>query len=322
MITGFVAEGGRLRKIDDALSEVANLVWVDLLNPTADEETLLEARLGMDVPTREEVERLEFSGRLYKEDDAVVMTATLAAHTDSDDLLLVPVAFVITDGKLITVRYHEPRVFKTFPQRASEANLGCADGEAVLVAMLEAIVDRITDILERAEEEIDGISRDIFRSEDPRRGGRQLMTTLQLIGRKGDMCSNIRDCLVSLQRLAGFFGQVLVDRGNAKELRGRVKTLEHYLGSLGDHASFSSQKVTFLLDATLGMINIEQSNIIKIFSIAAGVFLPPTLIASIYGMNFKFIPEFDWPWGYPFALVLMVASAVLPFWYFKRRGWL
>jgi len=321
MITGFVAEGGRLRRIDDALSEVANLVWVDLLNPTADEETLLEARLGIDVPTREEVERLEFSGRLYKEEDALVMTATLPARTDSDDLLLAPVAFVIAGGKLITVRYHEPRVFKTFPQRAAAANLGCLDGEAVFVAMLEAIVDRMTDILERTEEEVDGISRDIFRSEDPRRGGRQLMTTLQLIGRKGDMSSNIRDCLISLQRLAGFFNQALAER-NTKELRGRVKTLEHYLGSLGDHASFLSQKVTFLLDATLGMISIEQSNIIKIFSIAAGVFLPPTLIASIYGMNFKFIPEFNWPWGYPFALVLMVASAVLPFWYFKRRGWL
>jgi magnesium transporter len=321
MIAGFVAEGGRLRRIDDALSDVASLIWVDLLNPSAEEETLLEARIGIDVPTREEVERLEFSGRLYKEDDAVVMTATLAARTDGDDLLLAPVAFVIAGGKLITVRYHEPRVFKTFPQRASDANLGCADGEGVLVAMLDAIVDRLTDILERTEEEVDGISREIFRSEDPRRGAK-LMTTLQLIGRKGDMSSNIRDCLVSLQRLAGFFGQVLADRGNAKELRGRVKTLEHYLDSLGDHASFLSQKVTFLLDATLGMINIEQSNIIKIFSIAAGVFLPPTLIASIYGMNFRFIPEFNWPWGYPFALVLMVASALLPFWYFKRRGWL
>jgi magnesium transporter len=251
-----------------------------------------------------------------------VMTATLPARTDSDDLLLAPVAFVIVGGKLITVRYHEPRVFKTFPQRAGEANLGCADAETVFVALLEAIVDRMTDIAERAEEEVDAISRDIFRSERPRSGGRQLMATLQLIGRKGDLYSNISDCVVSLQRQAGFFGQVLADRSNAKELRGRVKTLEHYLGSLGQHASFLSQKVTFLLEATLGMINIEQSNIIKIFSIAAGVFLPPTLIASIYGMNFTFMPELRWPWGYPFALVLMLASAVLPFWYFKRRGWL
>ena len=128
--------------------------------------------------------------------------------------------------------------------------------------------------------------------------------------------------MLSLQRLSGFFGQVLADRANSKELRGRVRTLEHDLESLSDHSSFVSQKVTFLLDATLGMINIEQSNIIKIFSIAAGVFLPPTLIASIYGMNFAFMPELKWQYGYPLAGLLMLASAVLPFWYFKRRGWL
>jgi len=137
----------------------------------------------------------------------------------------------------------------------------------------------------------------------------------------GDLCSNIQVCLLSLRRLAGFWGQVLVDRGTNKELRGRVRTLEHYLESLGDHSSFVSQKVTFLLDATLGMINIEQSNIIKIFSIAAGVFLPPTLIASIYGMNFTFMPELRWAYGYPLVWMLMLASALLPFWYFKRRGW-
>ena len=322
MIAGFAPAGGRLRAVGDSLADLDGLVWIDLLNPSAEEETVLEAQLGVDIPTREEMQRLEVSGRLYREEDAVVMTATLPARTDSDDLLMAPVAFVIVGGKLITVRYHEPRVFKTFPQRAGESNLGCANGETVFVALLEATVDRLTDILERAEEEVDGISRAIFRGEPSKSMSRDLMNTLQLIGRKGDLCSNIRVCLLSLQRLAGFWGQVLADRGTSKDLRGRVRTLEHYLESLGDHSSFVSQKVTFLLDATLGMINIEQSNIIKIFSIAAGVFLPPTLIASIYGMNFSFMPELRWAYGYPFAAVLMLASALLPFWYFKRRGWL
>jgi magnesium transporter len=322
MIAGFAPEGGRLRPIDDPLAELSSLVWIDLLSPSAEDETMLEARLGVDVPTREEMQRLEISGRLYREDDAVVMTATLPARTDSDDLLMAPVAFVIVGGKLITVRYHEPRVFKTFPQRARESSLGCVDGETVVVALLEATVDRMTDILERAEGEVDDVSRAIFRSEPAKSMRRDLMNTLQLIGRKGDLCSNIRVSLLSLQRVAGFFGQALADKANGKELRGRVRTLEHYLESLGDHSSFVSQKVTFLLDATLGMINIEQSNIIKIFSIAAGVFLPPTLIASIYGMNFAFMPELDWQYGYPLAGLLMLASAVLPFWYFKRRGWL
>jgi magnesium transporter len=322
MIAGFVPEGGRLRPVDDPLADLASLVWIDLLNPSAEEETVLEAQLGVDIPTREEMQRLEVSGRLYREEDAVVMTATLPARTDSDDLLMAAVAFVIVGGKLVTVRYHEPRVFKTFPERAGQSNLGCATGETLFVALLEATVDRMTDILERAEGEVDEISRSIFRTEQPKSLTRDLMKTLQLIGRKGDLCSNIRVCLLSLQRLSGFYGQVLADRGNSKDLRGRVRTLEHYLESLGDHSSFVSQKVTFLLDATLGMINIEQSNIIKIFSIAAGVFLPPTLIASIYGMNFSFMPELRWAYGYPLAGALMLASGLLPFWYFKRRGWL
>jgi magnesium transporter len=322
MIVGFAPEGGRLRLVGDSLADLERLVWIDLLNPTADEEASLEARLGVDIPTREEMQRLEVSGRLYKEDEAVVMTATLPARTDSDDLLMAPVAFVLAGGKLVTVRYHEPRAFKTFPQRAAESNLGCASGETVLVALLEATVDRMTDIFDRAEEEVDAISRAIFRSDQPRSASRDLMKTLQLIGRKGDLCSNIQVGVLSLQRLSGFFSQVLADRANGKDLRRRVKTLEHDLESLSDHASFVSQKVTFLLDATLGMINIEQSNIIKIFSIAAGVFLPPTLIASIYGMNFSFMPELRWQYGYALAGLLMLASAVLPFWYFKRRGWL
>jgi magnesium transporter len=322
MIVGFAPEGGRLRPVGQPLGDLERLVWIDLLNPTAEEETTLEAQLGVDVPTREEMQRLEVSGRLYKEDDALVMTATLPARTDSDDLLMAPVAFVIAGGKLVTVRYHEPRVFKTFPQRAAESNLGCASGETVLGALLEATVDRMTDILERAEEEVDAISRNIFRSDPPRSMSRDLTKTLQLIGRKGDLCSNIQVAVLSLQRVSGFFGQELAERADGKELRRRVRTLEHYLQSLSDHASFTSQKVTFLLEATLGMINIEQSNIIKIFSIAAGVFLPPTLIASIYGMNFAFMPELKWQYGYAFAGGLMLASAVLPFWYFKRRGWL
>jgi magnesium transporter len=322
MIVGFAPEGGRLRAVGDVLGDFERFVWIDLLNPTAAEETTLEGQLGVDVPTREEMQRLEVSGRLYKEDNALVMTATLPARTDSDDLLMAAVAFVLVDGKLVTVRYHEPRVFKTFPQRASQSNLGCANGESVLIALLEATVDRLTDILERAEEEVDAISRDIFRGDPPKSPSRDLTKTLQLIGRKGDLCSNIQVAALSLQRLAGFFGQELADRADGKELRRRVRTLEHYLQSLSGHASFESQKVTFLLEATLGMISIEQSNIIKIFSIAAGIFLPPTLIASIYGMNFSFMPELRWQYGYPLAVVLMLASALLPFWWFKRRGWL
>jgi magnesium transporter len=322
MIVGYAPDNGRLRPVPDPLESFVDVVWFDLANPTAEEEAALEQRLGIGIPTREEMLEIEISSRLYVEDSSVVMTATLPARTDSDDLLMGPVSFVLANGKLVTVRYHEPRAFKTFPQRAEKTAMGCTSGEVVLVNLLEATSDRTADILERAESEVDQLSRNVFAS-DPKNAVRpDLRTVLQQIGRKGDLCSHIRDCLLSLQRLAGFLGHVLTQRNADKELRGRVKTLGRDAESLGDHVSFLSQKITFLLDASLGMIAIEQNNIIKIFSIAAGVFLPPTLIASIYGMNFKVMPELSWELGYPLAGVLMLASALLPLWYFKRRGWL
>jgi magnesium transporter len=321
MITSFVAEGGRLRAVADTLENLDRVVWIDLVSPTPEEEVALESRLGIDIPTREEMEEIEVSSRLYSEEGAAFMTATLPARTDTDDLLMAPVTFVLIGSKLITVRYHEPRAFKTFPQRAEKVSLGCTDGEAVLIALLEATVDRLADILERVQRDVDGISRGIFQAGGaPSKPRRDLNAVLQGIGRSGDLSSNLRDSLVSLLRLAGFFGQLSAEK-NHKELRGRVRTLARDVQSLTDHASFLEQKITFVLEATLGMISIEQSNIIKIFSIAAGVFLPPTLIASIYGMNFVHMPELKWVYGYPMACVLMVLSALVPWWYFKRRGW-
>ena len=201
--------------------------------------------------------------------------------------------------------------------------MGCETGESVLVALLEAIVDRLADILERAGRDIDQISRAVFRhrADKPTRS-HDFQEMLEAIGRKGDLTSNIRDSLVTLERLVGFLCQAMLPRKNGRDMRDRVKTLARDIRSLEDHASFLSQKITFLLDATLGMINIEQNAIIKIFSVAAVVFLPPTLVASIYGMNFEFMPELGWHLGYPLALVVMIGSAILPYLYFKRRGWL
>jgi len=320
MIRGFVADNGRLRVAEDPLQSLDRVLWLDLVNPTDAEEATLESRLGIDIPTREEMKAIEVSSRLYHEGDATFMTATLPARTDTDDLLMLPVTFVLFDGKLITVRYHEPRAFKTFPQRAEQVSLGCTRGDVILIALLEAVVDRIADVIERAQIDVDSVSHDIFAT-DPTRTTHDFHGVLRLIGRKGDLVSNLRDSLVSLQRLVGFFGHRTVQQSADKDLRGRIKTVSRDLQSLTDQTAFLSQKITFLLDATLGLVNIEQSNIIKIFTIAAGVFLPPTLIASVYGMNFVHMPELRWPLGYPLAVVAMVLSMVVPYWYFKRRGW-
>jgi magnesium transporter len=252
------------------------------------------------------------------------MTATLPAQTEIDDPLMSPVTFVLAGPRLVTIRYHEPKAFKTFPLRAEKVATGCTTGNTILIGLLEAIVDRLADILERAGRDIETISRDIFeaRSTKVNKRNRDFQELLKAIGRKEDIASSIRDSLISLQRLTGFLAHVATQIKMSKDIRARIKTISRDVLSLADHATFLSQKISFLLDATLGMISIEQNAIIKIFSVAAVIFLPPTLVASIYGMNFDVIPELKWELGYPFAIGLMILSAILPFWYFRRRGWL
>jgi magnesium transporter len=324
MIRTFVVENNLLRQVDDLGAAADRAVWVDLLNPTAEEERTVEDWLGVGVPTREEMEEIEISSRLYTESGANVMTATLPSQTDTDKPVMSPVSFVLSNHRLVTVRYHEPQVFKVLPQRAEKVPLGCTSGETILATLLEAIVDRLADVLERIGRDILDVSEGIFHplANNASRRGRDYQLILRKIGRKEELISNIQDSLISLQRLTGFFGNAVLKEDKSTGVRTRVKTVSRDVASLSDYASFLSQKVTFLLDATLGMINIEQNGIIKIFSVAAVVFLPPTLVASVYGMNFKVMPELGWHLGYPFALILMVISAVLPFLYFKRRGWL
>ena len=324
MISSYAGENGRLLLLEQpGDATLQGVVWIDLFEPTAEEEATVERTLGIDVPMREEMEEIEISSRLYFEDGAAFMTATLPALTDSDDPHLAPVTFVLTGEKLVTVRYHEPRAFQTLTARARRVAMGCHNGETVLIALLEIQVDRLADVLERIGREIAQISQDVFQQRGPKPSrSSNFQTILEAIGRKGDLTSNIRQCLGSLERMIGFLGQVTLQSKSDKDLRVRIRTLARDCQSIIDHASFLTQKVTFLLDATLGLINIEQNAIIKIFSVAAVVFLPPTLIASIYGMNFKIMPELAWPFGYPLAVLFMVISAILPFWYFKRRGWL
>ncbi len=323
MIHGYINEGGRLIAVERPPENLEALVWIDLVAPTPDEERRVEQQLGLNIPTQEEMHEIEISSRLYTEHDVAFMTAIVLAQSEGDDPEMLPVSFVLTEDRLITVRYSEPRAFQTFPVRAAKAPMGCETGEAVLLALQEAIVDRLADVLERAGRDIEAISRGVFkrRNATPTKT-KDFQAVLENIGEKGDLISNIRDSLATLDRLMGFLGQVTLQRKSGKDTRDRVKTLSRDVRSLSDHAGFLSQKITFLLDATLGMIGIEQNAIIKIFSVAAVVFLPPTLIASIYGMNFQHMPELTWAFGYPLAIGLMIVSAIVPYLYFLRRGWL
>lgn len=298
-------------------------VWIDMLSPQREEEETVEKLCGIEIPTAEEMREIEISSRLYSEDGAAFMTAWVLANSEHEEVIVSPVTFILTGPRLITLRYHEPRFFAGFAARCQKSPAAGDKAETVLVALLEACVDRLADIIERAAHDIDDLSREVFgHSGDRRPGGLDYRDKLVRLGQKGDLSSDIRESVTSLDRLFGYLGLVASERRFDRDLTARIKTLSRDARSLIDHLGFISQKVNFLLDATLGLINIEQNQIIKIFSVAAVVFLPPTLIASIYGMNFQFMPEIGSPWGYPVALGAMVASAILPYLFFKRQGWL
>lgn len=321
MLRSFETTDGRLLQAGSGLPLAPLATWYDLSNPAREELAAVEAQLGIELPSREEMEEIELSSRLYSENGAAYMTALILSQPEGEDPILMPVSFILTDHRLVTIRYHDPRAFSSFPQRAEKTALGLADGESILLALLETIVDRLADILERTGRDIDAISRGVFGTAGSEaRQGSNYKSTLEAIGRNGDLGSNLRDSLATMERLGVYLGLKL--RGASKDHRDRIKALVSDIRSLSDHSEFMAQKVIFLLDATLGLINIEQNAIIKIFSVAAVVFLPPTLVASVYGMNFEVMPELSWPLGYPFAIGLMILSAILPFLYFKRRGWL
>ncbi|MGE0408304.1 MAG: magnesium transporter CorA family protein [Amphiplicatus sp.] len=331
MLTGYATAEGRLRALNDVFSEKESAVWIDILRPTAEEETSLEKALAIEIPTLEEMQEIEVSSRLYTDGDAAFMTALILSHTDGDDPNISPITFALAGGRLLTIRYEDPRAVSGFISRAQKTSFGCASAESILVALLEAIVDRLADLLERIAADTDKLSREIFRAPGKRpTASRDYRRHIVELGRKGDFASKVLDSLVTLERLFGFLILQTDQRATApdggkkpdKELKARLKTLGRDAHSLTEHVTHVQQKVTFLLEATLGMINIEQNAIIKTFSVAAVAFLPPTLIASIYGMNFDVMPELGWPFGYPFAIGLMFLSAILPLVYFKQKGWL
>lgn len=322
MLNAYIVENERLRIVNDLQAYKNEIVWADLLSPTEDEQRAVEEWLGIEFPSREEMEEIEISSRLYTENSVHYMTTTLPSQSDQDAPVIGPVTFILAHGRLLTLRFHTPRAFVTFPELAQKTPLGCTSGEIVLINLLEVIVDRIADILERASQEILEISTQIFQSPEKKASKRdiQFHAILRQIGRKEHLLSNLQESLLTLRRMSGYLGALRLTADKESSLQ--IKMLSRDIASLSDHAVVKSQKIYFLLDATLGMINIEQSAIIKIFSVAAVVFLPPTLVASIYGMNFDIMPELHWQLGYPMALGLMVLSALLPYLYFKRRGWL
>lgn len=294
-------------------------VWIDLFNPVREEEALVEKWLDIEVPTRDEMQEIETSSRLYVDEGALVMTMAVLNRPTSDEPEAPSITFILVEGRLLTVRYVDPVPFNQFIQRIKRQPSFAQSGEKALLGLLEQVSDYLADILEGATFDLEGLSRGVFRSNKDSEATTNFNEVISRIGHIGDLATKAKGSLLNLTRLLLFLAaQSNID----KDVKERMKTLMQDANSLDEHARFISNKVSFVLDATLGLINLEQNNIIKMFSVAAVVFLPPTLIASIYGMNFKFLPELDWAYGYPFALGLMLLSGAIPLWFFWRKKWL
>ena len=353
MISAFAVRDGVLGPVPDlgpgALP--ADALWVDLLDPTAEEEDAVERLLGVGVPTRQEMAEIEESARLYEERGALVMVAVVVTGiSERRRPATAEVTFVLTPKTLATIRYADPLPFRTFAEKCRRSPAEAHDSsELVFLSLLENIVNRLADILEAADAELDALSEAVFADGEgtgdgasgteggavpdatrrrwswraARRRARpaDLQAVVKRLGRASALVSKLRESLLSIGRVLAFFRQGAGDRIR-DGARSRLRTLDRDVASLAEYDAQLSAEIGFLLQAAFGLIGLEQNNIIKVFSIAAVLFLPPTLVGTVYGMNFERMPELHWAFGYPFALGLMVLSAVAPYLWFKRRGWL
>lgn len=298
--------------------------WIDLVEPTVEEDHAVEDFLKLSIPTKEDMQEIELSAQLYDEAGARYMTMLAIAQQTIDDPVKTPVTFIIHGGTLVTVRYFELTSFSQYLAAARrKGGVAVPSADGLMVDILESVVGRVADSLEKLGVEMDSISREIFRVREKtvKSKSEKLQSAITRVGAKGDLLGMLRESLATISRVSSHVVLQVGDTPN-KALRSKISILNRDVASLNDHAAFMAGKMNFLLEATLGMINLDQNQVIKIFSIVAVVFLPPTLVATVYGMNFTRMPELDWQFGYPLAIGAMVIAALVPLWYFNRKGWL
>lgn len=299
-------------------------IWIDLLNPTPAEDAKVERHLGISIPTKEEMHDLEPSEIIYAENGAHYMTSRIICHSDTNVPRLADVTFILTDKALVTVRYDEPGAFSIFLNRVTKPG-GCElEPAGVIEGLVEAVVDRAAEVLRGVGDRIDMRSRQIFDGDSANvEQGRVYQAVVRKIGQYEHIISNVRESMVSIERVllylsANFKRTKKAASGFNPEWRSAIRDVQ----AIEEHATFLSNKLQFMLNATLGLVSIEQNKIIKLFSVVAVALMPPTLVASSYGMNFKNMPELEWSYGYPMALAMMVVFAVLPYIFFRWKKWL
>lgn len=315
MLNAFALNNGILKALpatDDSQS-LRQALWIDLTDPSDDERERVEALYRQDLPDVEEVAEIEASARYYEDQDGLHVHSLFLQDIEGRPVSTT-VAFILSGGRLITLHEHNLSVFRLLRLRARREPELAADEASLLLGLFETKVENLADRLERVHTDLEHVSTMVLADSNV-----NLEEAIDELTRQEDINGKIRLCLMDTQRALTFLlrkGRLGAD--NREWVREQLRDLD----SLLPHNTFLFEKVNFLMDAAMGFSNIEQAQIIKIFSIAAVVFLPPTLVASIYGMNFHFMPELDWKWGYPLAILLMLLSGVAPYVYFKRKGWL
>jgi magnesium transporter len=315
MITAFAVHDGLLeqRLIEGPEDLVPAIVWVDLVDPTAEERGWVEQAYAQSLPTADEIAEIEASARFFEDDNGLHLNSFFL-YEDDDYYRNVNVGFTLGGQRLYTLHDRDLPTFRMFRMRARRQAAFATTASQILLRLLETTVEQLADELEAVYTQLERVSREVLDE-----SGRDMREALAQIATQEDLTGKIRLSLMDKQRILSFLSRRnFLDVEQREELRDILRDVE----SLLSHAAFLFEKVNFLMDAAMGFISIEQNQIIKIFSIAAVVFLPPTMIASIYGMNFDHMPELDWAWGYPMAIALMVLAGIAPYLFFRHKGWL
>lgn len=293
-------------------------VWIDLDDPTPAELDEVSAATGAGLPSREDMEEIELSSRLYRRGDFDFLTLVLPALSETDAHEVAPVAFALNDRHVVTIRYHTPRPFRSYPDRAEQSPYGTTSSREVMFGLLDEIIDRLADILELTDARIEAVSRGLFRSgADSAVPDRR--SALSELGQAGALVSDVRNSLMTIERALAFLDRAQ-PTGDTRGARRALKVLSSDVTSLSEHAGYMTQKLSLILDTIFGLTTIEQNAVTKTFSLVAVLFLPPTLIGAVFGMNFTWMPWLASPWGFAVALGSMALSSLLSYLYFRWKN--
>ena len=326
MISAFSCDGDKLRRLTDlSVTALRSAVWIDLLNATQDEVANVQTATGLSIPTQEAVSEIEASSRLATRNDALYLSLPLIAFGD-DGPRGVSAGFVLSKERLITVRFAVNRIFDAYIDQVPRGPGAPTTGAHVFVGLMEALVDREADALEQVSAKLDTISHVIFRLGSNLEGGRKeedatLRSTLGQLGHLGDLISNVRETQVGAGRIVPYV-ETITKAWLPEGLAPRLETLRQDIASINDFDTHLNDKLQFLLDATLGFISIAQNNVMKVMAIASVVGIPPVLIAGVYGMNFKNMPELNWTYGYAWGWGLIILTTFIPLAVFRWRKWI